>query len=336
MPKTSKTTKESNKKKKTGMGSEMPWLTNTIPSAETSTDTKSKKTKKNVAKPSSDKKDDITIPVNNEEKVKTKQAEITISGKKIRNVPITSISPDSNQPRKDIKETAEDIKSLADSIRENGFINFITVRESETDKYIIVTGERRYTAAKLVGLKEIPVVIINEKPIDYAIIQLEENLQRKDLSPFEEADTYKRLTGELKLNQDQLAQRTGRDKSYISRILKLADISSDIKKKDKIENTPKEILYELATFKENDQIILWEKLKGNITIANFRKVVEKFKSTKEKNKKEKETEETNEFDPKEVFDLLKKAYSKDNQNIFRFITPKKIETLFKEFGTEKK
>ena len=255
-----------------------------------------------------------------------------IDGKTVQMVPITSIIPDKNQPRKDIDIEDSSIKELAESIKKYGFINFISVRKEKEDKYMIVAGERRFHAAEIAGLKEIPVMIISpDKPaLDYALIQIEENIQRQDLSTFEEVEFYDRLHKEFGLEQKDIAERTGRSKSYISKMVKLTNISPELKKEVDEKTIPREILFDLADFSEEDQKKLWKKIKDTPSIVAFEKAKEKFVIPR----KERQFD-PNRPDPDTVFDALKRAMKMDKDNLFEFITPKKIEKLLQEYGIGK-
>ena len=95
------------------------------------------------------------------------------------------------------------------------------------------------------------VIAEDKAPEDYALLQLEENLQRKNLTPFEEADTYERLHSEFGLQQKDIVQRTGKSKGYISRMMKLSNISPEVK--EQARETPREVLFELASYPGDQQ-----------------------------------------------------------------------------------
>lgn len=295
-------------KKKTGLGNDpFNWI---APNEETKKGEKAVEAKKNPAEEKSDQ---------------------LVDGKKILTIPLDSISPDPEQPRKGVDESSKDIKELAQSLKKHGFINFITVKVNPSGGYIVVAGERRFTAAKVAGFKEIPVMVIAEdkEPEDYALIQLEENMQRKELSPFEEADAYIRLQQEFGLQQKEVAQRTRKSKGYISRMMKLSGIIEEIREEAHV--APREILFELAAFPEEQQEVLWQKVRENPTIVTFQKAKKKLEAQKGKKKKDK-PEEPERPDPDIVFEALKRAMKKDKNMLFEFLTPKKVERLMGEFG----
>ena len=118
-------------------------------------------------------------------------------------VKVTMIEPNRDQPRKNFDEDA--LMELADSIKQFGLLQPILVQNKDTH-YEIIAGERRWRAAKLAGLKEIPVIIKNLTDQELVEISLIENIQREDLNPIEEAQAYKRLISEFHLKQDEVAK----------------------------------------------------------------------------------------------------------------------------------
>lgn len=255
-----------------------------------------------------------------------------IDGKRVRVVPIGSVFADPKQPRKEIDRDSPDMQELAESIRKHGFINFITVRETGPKQYIIIAGGRRFTAAQIAGLKEIPVMVVadDKEPVDYALLQLEENLKRKDLTAFEEAEAYTRLQLDFGLQQKDVVEKTGKSKSYISKMLKLNNLAAAIKAdiQESLQKVPREVMFELADYGADDQQMLWGKIRDNATIVALGKAVKRWESMKKKGP----GAEKNWPDPELVLEALKKAMKKDKYAIFLFLTPKKVEKLLKEFG----
>lgn len=148
-------------------------------------------------------------------------------------IPINQIHPNKQQPRHVFEE--ELIKELADSIRTYGIIQPLTVRKTNIDEYQIISGERRYRASLLAGLKELPVYIRTANDNEMLELALVENIQREDLNPIEIAISYQRLSDEYQYTQEELSTRVGKKRSTISnyvRLLKLpVDIQNAIKNK---------------------------------------------------------------------------------------------------------
>ncbi len=139
-------------------------------------------------------------------------------------LPISQVQPSLNQPRKRFEEEA--LQDLSDSIRIHGIIQPLTVRRLSSGYYQIIAGERRWRAAKLAGLKEVPAVIIEADDRKAAELAMIENLQREDLNPIEEANGYRTLMADFGLNQEEVAQRVGKSRSAVanaSRLLSLPD-----------------------------------------------------------------------------------------------------------------
>ena len=138
-------------------------------------------------------------------------------------VKITKVEPNREQPRKNFDEDA--LQELADSIKQYGIVEPLIVQDRNT-YYEIIAGERRWRAAKLAGLKEVPVIVRNYTEQEIVEISLIENIQREDLNPIEEAQAYRRLLTEFNLKQDEVAERVSKSRTAVTnsmRLLKLCD-----------------------------------------------------------------------------------------------------------------
>jgi ParB family transcriptional regulator, chromosome partitioning protein len=140
-------------------------------------------------------------------------------------IDIDSIDPGPMQPRTRFDEQA--LSQLAESIKNHGIVQAILVRPRGA-RYELVAGERRWRAAKLAGLTKIPAVVRDVADGDLLEIALVENLQREDLNPIEEALAYKKLVENVGLTQEALAERVGRDRSYVTNYLRLLKLPDDI------------------------------------------------------------------------------------------------------------
>ena len=141
-------------------------------------------------------------------------------------LPISQVEPGLNQPRK--RFDPEALAELADSIREHGIIQPLTVRRLSSGYYQIIAGERRWRAAKQAGLDEVPAVIIEADDRKVMEIGLIENLQREDLNPAEEARGYQVLMNEYGMTQDQVAQRMGKSRPAVTNALRLLNLPEDL------------------------------------------------------------------------------------------------------------
>jgi ParB family chromosome partitioning protein len=149
-------------------------------------------------------------------------------GISVLSIPIDTIDPNPFQPRTDF-DPAE-LESLADSIRVQGVLQPITVRShpSEPDRYQIVTGERRFRAATLAGLTEIPAIVREVDDSDAAVIALVENLQRQDLNAIEEAEGYQRLLTEFGLTHESLGMAVSKSRAHIGNTIRLLKLPASI------------------------------------------------------------------------------------------------------------
>ena len=141
-------------------------------------------------------------------------------------LPLQQIEPNRLQPRKNFDE--EELSALADSIRQHGVIQPLTVRLLDSGYYQIIAGERRWRAARLAGLREVPVVVIeadDKKAMELALI---ENLQRADLTPIEEARGYQQLIGEYGLTQEQVADRVSKSRPAVANAMRLLSLPDEL------------------------------------------------------------------------------------------------------------
>lgn len=143
---------------------------------------------------------------------------------KLIKLPVSKIQPNPSQPRKLFRE--EDLKSLAQSIRENGLLQPVTVRK-ESGVYFLVAGERRLRACKIAGLREIPAILTDCQPEDSAVLALLENLQRKDLQMFEQANALVNLLREWQITQEEAARRLGMSQSALANKIRLLKLSQE-------------------------------------------------------------------------------------------------------------
>ncbi len=148
---------------------------------------------------------------------------------RILSVSVDAIVKNPNQPRKIFEESA--LFELAESIRACGIIQPLTTRKIGDNSYELIAGERRLKAAKLIGLSQVPVIVMNVNEDTSALLALIENLQRKDLTFFEEALSYERLIREFAYTQEELAFKLGKKQSTIANKLRLLKLSDEMKAK---------------------------------------------------------------------------------------------------------
>ncbi len=144
----------------------------------------------------------------------------------IASLPVDSIEPNPNQPRTDFDPVA--LNELSESLKVHGLIQPVTVRRMPGDKFQIISGERRFRASKMAGLKEIPAYIRIANDQEILEMALVENIQRKDLNPLEVAFTYQRLLDECNLTHEALATRVAKDRSTVTNFLRLIKLPPEI------------------------------------------------------------------------------------------------------------
>ena len=143
-------------------------------------------------------------------------------------LPISQIEPYGNQPRKYFDEAA--LHDLADSIREHGILQPLTVRKLSSGYYQIIAGERRWRAARIAGLQQVPAIVIEADDRKMTELALIENLQREDLNPIEEAEGYKSLMENYQMTQEEAAARVGKSRSAVANSLRLLGLCADVRK----------------------------------------------------------------------------------------------------------
>ena len=141
--------------------------------------------------------------------------------------PVERIHPQPGQPRQSFKDGA--LQGLVDSIREQGVIQPLIVRRrTDGDGFELIAGERRWRAAQLAGLKELPVCVKEATPVEAFEMAIVENIQREDLNPIEEAQAFRRLIDEYGYSQVEVASRVGRDRSTVTNSLRLLGLPAEV------------------------------------------------------------------------------------------------------------
>lgn len=238
---------------------------------------------------------------------KTREGAVENTGDKGQEtlVKITKVEPNREQPRKNFDEDA--LQELADSIKQFGLLQPILVQDRQT-YYEIIAGERRWRAAKLAGLKEVPVIIKSFSEQEIVEISLIENIQREDLNPIEEALAYKRLLSEFHLTQDEVAERVSKSRTTVTNSMRLLKLDERVQQMiiDDMITTgharaligieDKNVQYELA------QKIFDEKL----NVREVEKLVKNIQSPKPK-KEPKKVNESLELVYRDIEERLKQA-----------------------------
>lgn len=234
---------------------------------------------------------DTLIPKKKEEKTAVKQVTKEII-KETDSVDINKIEPNQSQPRKNFNEDA--LQELADSIKQHGLIEPLIVLEGKKGFYQIIAGERRWRAAKIAGLKKVPIVVKQYTDQEVMEVALIENLQREDLNPIEEAEAYQRLIEEYHLKQDEVAEKVSKSRVAVTnalRLLKLDKRVRDMVIEDKIKSGHARALLAIEDLNlqyETAMKIFDEKLSVRETEKLVKKVLKEASEEKEEKKADNE------------------------------------------------
>lgn len=201
-------------------------------------------------------------------------------------VRINEVEPNRDQPRKDFDEDA--LMELADSIRQFGILQPLLVQKKK-NYYEIIAGERRWRAAKLAGIKEVPIIVKDYTDQEIVEISLIENIQRENLNPIEEAMAFKRLLQEFQLKQDEVAERVSKSRTAVTNSMRLLKLSPRVQQMiidDMISTGHARAL--LAIDDEEQQFILANKIfDEKLSVRETEKLVKALKNPKKEVKKEK-------------------------------------------------
>ena len=197
---------------------------------------------------------------------------------------INEVEPNKNQPRKNFNE--DSLLELSESIKLHGIVQPLVVAKQK-DYYEIIAGERRWRAAKMAGLKEVPVVIKDYSPQEIMEVALIENIQREDLNPVEEARAYQRLIKEYNLKQDEVAEKVSKSRTAITnslRLLKLDDRVLDMLVNENISSGHARALLGLED-KDEQYRVANEVFDNKLSVRETEKLVKKLNSPVKKQEK---------------------------------------------------
>ncbi len=223
--------------------------------------------------------------------------------KKEQTVKLRLVEPNRDQPRKEFDEEA--LNELADSIRIHGIIQPLIVTNKDAH-YQIIAGERRWRAAKIAGLKEVPVIIKDYTEEEIAEISLIENIQRRDLNPIEEAMAFQKLINEYHLTQEALSERISKNRAVIANSMRLLKLPVDVQEllaAGTISAGHAKVLLGLDTAEDQSSAAKMV-VEGSLSVRETEKLVKNFGSIKEKEPKQKE-ELKNQLEYEQVENLLK-------------------------------
>lgn len=217
-----------------------------------------------------------------EEKILEKETEVPKAGE--MKVAINKVEPNREQPRRNFEE--DSLLELADSIKQFGVLQPLIV-QNKNDYYEIIAGERRWRAAKIAGIKEIPVIIKDYTPQEVVEIALIENIQRENLNPIEEAMAFKRLLTEYHLKQDEVAERVSKSRTAVTNSMRLLKLSQRVQQMiidDMISTGHARAL--LALDDEEQQYLMANKIfDEKLSVREVEKMIKEMKNPKKESKK---------------------------------------------------
>lgn len=219
------------------------------------------------------------------DEIKVKKEESALKNGEMM-VKINQVEPNRDQPRREFDE--DSLMELADSIKQFGILQPLIVQKKK-DYYEIIAGERRWRAAKLAGIKEVPVIVKEYTDQEIVEISLIENIQRENLNPIEEAMAYKRLLEEFSLKQDEVAERVSKSRTAVTNSMRLLKLSERVQQMiidDMISTGHARAL--LAIDDEEQQYILANKIfDEKLSVRETEKLVKALKNPKKEVKKQK-------------------------------------------------
>lgn len=233
----------------------------------------------------------------------------------IVNLPIFQVTPNSDQARKNFKD--EELRELADSIRENGVISPILVTPIGPDQYEIIAGERRWRASMLANKTSIPAIIRDLDFYDKTIQSLIENVQREDLNPIEEAQAYQFIIDNFDLSHQDVAKAVGKSRSAVSnslRLLTLPTFTKDLLTDGKLSNGHAKVLMRLR--KEEDIVYMSAQIvKNGWSVKDADRAIDDFIRNKREDSLKRKTEESSSDNQSYVEEYLAKLETSLSQQL---------------------
>lgn len=235
---------------------------------------------------------DSLIPKSREEEKRERAKQVIKEViKETDKIDINKIEPNASQPRKNFNE--DSLQELADSIKQHGLIEPLIVQEAEKGFFQIIAGERRWRAAKIAGLKEVPVIVKEYSDREVMEIALIENLQREDLNPIEEAEAFQRLIEEYELKQDEVAERVSKSRAAVTNSLRLLKLDERVRSmiiEDKIKSGHARALLAIENKDEQYEVAL-KVFDENLSVRETEKLVKKLQNPDIKKPEKKEDEQ---------------------------------------------
>ena len=281
--------------------------------------------------------DDVKVEAAERKEKKETETSVTIDSNKdkILLLPLSLVSPNLNQPRKNFDE--ESLNELAQSIKNHGVVQPIIVDEYAPGKYSIIAGERRYRASLLAGLEKIPAIVKSFTELERIEVSLIENVQRESLNPIEEACAYQYLVQKSGYTQEEVAAKVGKSRSAVANSMRLLSLPDSIKD-DVISSllTPGHARAILSLQNPADQVLLRNKIvEKDLSVREAEALAEEYNKGRKIIQKKKETKKDSEVsfvEEKFITALGAKVEIKGSLNrgkiLVRFRSQKELERIY--------
>ena len=235
---------------------------------------------------------DSLIPKSKEEERREREKQVVKEViKETDQIDINKIEPNASQPRKNFNE--DSLQELADSIQQHGMIEPLIVQEGKKGFFQIIAVERRWRAAKIAGLKTVPVIVKEYSDREVMEIALIENLQREDLNPIEEAEAFQRLIEEYELKQDEVAERVSKSRTAVTNSLRLLKLDERVRNmiiEDKIKSGHARALLAIENKDEQYEVAI-KVFDENLSVRETEKLVKRLLNPSAKKVEKKEDEQ---------------------------------------------
>lgn len=209
------------------------------------------------------------------------EIEAAVAREDVRRIPVSQIKPNRYQPRREFKSA--DLEELADSIKKYGILQPLLLTQESADHYELIAGERRWRAAQLAGLTEVPAIIKTASDLEKLELALIENIQRQDLNPIEKAMSYKQLIDSFALTQEEASKRLGLSRSALANTLRLLNLPDEMQKAiadGELNEGQARALLALESLPDQRQALFEQLIQYKLPVRQAEEAVKKIKAGK--------------------------------------------------------
>lgn len=209
------------------------------------------------------------------------EIEAAVAREDVRRIPVSQIKPNRYQPRREFKSA--ELEELADSIKKYGILQPLLLTQESADHYELIAGERRWRAAQLAGLTEVPAIIKTASDLEKLELALIENIQRQDLNPIEKAMSYKQLIDSFALTQEEASKRLGLSRSALANTLRLLNLPDEMQKAiadGELNEGQARALLALESLPDQRQALFEQLIQYKLPVRQAEEAVKKIKAGK--------------------------------------------------------